>query len=79
MFAGRSRALTMLAGLLAVLVTTPVLVSQEASFRGYTQDEVAAQRDWEERFRAVPDPEDATPRGPLRMGRAVRKGRYAKQ
>ena len=41
-----------------VVLATPSVFSQARPMRGYAQDEVATQRDWETRFRAVPDPDN---------------------
>ena len=43
--------------LVAFAVPGSVVLSQEAALRGFLQDEVAAQREREEAFRAVPDPD----------------------
>lgn len=55
MFAARSTVLPVLVGL-AVVLATPAVRSQESPMRGYTLDESATQREWETKFRAVPDP-----------------------
>ncbi len=55
MSVARSRVLMSLIALV-VLAPAPVVLSQESPMRGYTQGETATQREWETKFRAVPDP-----------------------
>ena len=49
------RALSLAAILIGFVASGEPTSSQESAFRGYTTSETVAQRQWEERYRAVPD------------------------
>ena len=54
----RNSLVLLLAGVTLFGATTPVTLSQN-TIDGFNSDRVAAQRRWEEQFRAVPDPQSA--------------------